>query len=233
MAIEGEIAAALRRLEDEERAISLRRTKLHDRLSVFPSPAAEEQERKLSMQRRALHAEIDRLRTGDEPPPEVSRVRRLVAALTADVFPGMDDRRQRLVRFVIFAATLATVDLWAKHEVATPVWAFHHRSLSWAIGSTMLLVLAVPLTRVPSNLVTVGAAFLSGGVIGNLISALGDHLTVPNPFLVSTPGGSIAFNLADTFIIAGNLVLMVALCVLAVRHRSRISGPFAFARTRN
>ena len=231
--MEGEIVAALRKLEDEEREVSLRRTKVHERLSIFPSPAAEEQERKLSIRRRELHAEIARLRGDGEELVHATGLRRLFALLTSDVFPGMDGRRQRLIRFVMFTATLATVDLWMKHEVTTPAWAFHQRSMSWAIGSTLLLVLAVPLTRVSSNLVTIGAAFLSGGVLGNLISGASNHLIVPNPFLISTPQGSIAFNLADTFIVTGNLTLMVALCALAVRHRNRIASPFAFARSRS
>jgi hypothetical protein len=227
--MDSQVAAALRRLEEEERALSLRRTKVHERLSIFPSPAAAEQERQLSLRRRELHAEIDRLRNGER----TGRVRSLFPTLTADVFPGLDARRQRLVRFVVFALTLAIVDLWVKHEVATPDWAFHHRSMSWAVGSLLLLCAAVPLTRVPSTLVTVGAAFLSGGVLGNLVSGATHHLTVPNPFLVTTPQGGIAFNLADTFIVSGNIILIVALCTLAVRHRARISSPFAFARSRS
>src|SRR5581483_11735459 len=126
--MDGQLAAALRMLEDEERALSLRRTKLHDRLSIFPSAAAQEQERRLSTRRRELHAEIDRLRGVEVAPAPTSRIGRLTATLTADVFPGLDDRRRRLVRFLVFAMTLAAVDLWTKHEVATPVWAFHHRS---------------------------------------------------------------------------------------------------------
>jgi hypothetical protein len=230
--MDAEVAAALRRLEEEERALSLRRTKVHERLSFFPTPAAAEQERQLSLRRRDLHAEIDRLRNGDAR-EAAGRLRRLLPTLTADVFPGLDGRRQRLIRFVVFALTLATVDLWVKHEVVTPDWAFHHRSMSWALGSLLLLCAAVPLTRVPSTLVTIGAAFLSGGVLGNLVSGVTHHLTVPNPFLVTTPEGGIAFNLADTFIVSGNLILIVALCTLAVRHRARISSPFAFARSRN
>jgi lipoprotein signal peptidase len=221
--------ATLRRLEAEERAVSRRRAKLHDRLALFPSTDAERQERALSQRRRELHAEIDRLRRRARDARRPARLRRVVDALTVEVLPGMDERRQRLLRLWLIAGVLALLDLWVKHVVPTPAWAVHHRSASWAIGSTALLVAVVPLTRLPSATVTIGAAFLSGGVLGNLISGARDHLAVPNPFLIVTPGGGIAFNLADTFIVAGNLILMVALCTFVVRNRERLHGPLAFA----
>lgn len=224
-----QVIAALRRLEAEERAVSLRRAKLHDRLALYPSPGAERQERILSERRRELHAEIDRLRDRVKAPARPARLRRMVDALAFEVLPGVADRHQRLLRLWLLAGVLALVDLWVKHAVPTPAWAVHHRSASWAIGSTALLIAVVPLTRLPSTTVTVGAAFLSGGVLGNLISGARDHLAVPNPFLIVTPGGGIAFNLADTFIVVGNLILMVALSTFVVRNRERLHGPLAFA----
>ena len=59
----------LRTLGDEERALSSQRSKLHERLSLFPDQALEERERELSRQRRELHARIDEIRAqlGLEP----------------------------------------------------------------------------------------------------------------------------------------------------------------------
>ena len=54
--------AELLRLQDEERAVSAQRVKLHERLASFSNAVAEEQERELSVKRRELHAEIDRIR---------------------------------------------------------------------------------------------------------------------------------------------------------------------------
>jgi len=56
------LEALLRRLGDEERALSAQRAQLHRRLEVFPDAALVERERELSTRRRALHAQIDEVR---------------------------------------------------------------------------------------------------------------------------------------------------------------------------
>jgi hypothetical protein len=63
------LEALLRTLGDEERALSAQRSKLHERLSLFPDQELEERERELSLQRRELHARIDEVRAqlGLEP----------------------------------------------------------------------------------------------------------------------------------------------------------------------
>ena len=78
--------------------------------------------------------------------------------------------------------------------------------------------------------VTIGAGFLAGGVLGNLISGASDHLAVPNPLLVHTStNGGIAFNFADAFIITGNVILVLALCTLVIKHRRRLEHKSALA----
>jgi hypothetical protein len=63
---EYEINAQLEQLEAEERDISLRRQRLHDRIATFPNVATklelERRERELSDERRKLHRRIDDLR---------------------------------------------------------------------------------------------------------------------------------------------------------------------------
>jgi lipoprotein signal peptidase len=134
----------------------------------------------------------------------------------------MGDRKQRLLVLWLLATTLACFDLWLNVLVPSPDWALHHRSALWAIGCAVVLVGLVPLTRLRSNAVTVGAGVFAGGILGNLISGASDHFVVPNPLLLDLGGGGIAFNLADTFILAGNLILMVSLCAIVLRHREQL-----------
>ena len=142
----------------------------------------------------------------------------------------MGERRGRLLVLWLLASTLAAFDLWVNVFVPTPDWAFHQRSSLWAFGCVVLLVAVIPLTRLPSPSVTIGAGFLAGGVLGNLISGASDHLAVPNPLLIHTSaGGGIAFNVADAFIITGNQILVLALCTLVVKNRRELHHRSALA----
>jgi lipoprotein signal peptidase len=134
----------------------------------------------------------------------------------------MGDRKQRLLVLWLLASTLAAFDLWLNAFLPSPGWALHHRSTLWAIGCLVVLAGVVPLTRLQSRAVTIGAGVFAGGVLGNLISGASDHLTVPNPLLLDMGNGGVAFNLADTFILAGNVILMVSLCALVVRNREQL-----------
>lgn len=57
-----DLEKVLEQLEAEEREVSARRRKLHDRLASFPNEVTAQQERELSQRRRQLHAQIDELR---------------------------------------------------------------------------------------------------------------------------------------------------------------------------
>jgi len=62
---EKELQELLAELEEEERAVSLRRSRLHERLALYPEygdGGLDEIERELSTRRRELHARIDALR---------------------------------------------------------------------------------------------------------------------------------------------------------------------------
>jgi lipoprotein signal peptidase len=127
-----------------------------------------------------------------------------------------------MLGLVALALLLSCFDSWIKFFLPTPDWALHQRSSFWLFGCLALLVAVVQLTRVPSTAVTLGAGFFAGGVLGNLVSAGIDHLVVPNPLLLSTRDGGFAYNPADMFILAGNLILMIALCDFVIRHRDRL-----------
>jgi len=61
-----ELDVLLLQLEQQERDLSERRRKLHDRMAVFPDPARQAelqtQEAELSKERRELHRKIDEAR---------------------------------------------------------------------------------------------------------------------------------------------------------------------------
>jgi lipoprotein signal peptidase len=140
---------------------------------------------------------------------------------------------RRLLGLLLITASLAAIDLWSKLLLPTPEWALHQRSNIWFIGSCFLLVAALPLARLPSTTVTIAAGILNGGVLGNVVSASDDHLVVPNPILIGNQVNGVAFNLADLFILSGNLMLMVTLIVLVIRNRHRLpSEAQAFRRWR-
>ena len=103
----------------------------------------------------------------------------------------------------------------------------------WFFGSLFLMFAAMPLARLPSTTVTIGAGIFNGGMLGNLISASSDHLEVPNPILIGHQTAGIAFNMADAFILTGNLILMVSLCVLTIRYRDLLPKRQGFRLTRS
>jgi hypothetical protein len=126
---------------------------------------------------------------------------------------------ERLFLVVGTAGALALADLTVKATVATTPWDFHQRSGAWALLSIAILVGAVALAFVPSVAVAVAAGVMSGGVIGNLVSARLDGGRVPNPLML---GDALAFNLADVFFLVGNFALMAALIVVTLQNRERL-----------
>jgi hypothetical protein len=57
-----QLDAQIDALEEEEREVSARRRKLHDRLASFPNEVTAQQEREVSKHRRELHIQIDSLK---------------------------------------------------------------------------------------------------------------------------------------------------------------------------
>ena len=120
--------------------------------------------------------------------------------------------------------TAAAVDLLQK-AAAGPT--LHHlRSpaalLLMAVVAAGLLLL-VP--RIPSTAVVIGGGIAAGGALGNLVSALVWSAGVPDPIVVRASTGGIAFNLADIFVLAGDVLLVSAAALHGVRHRQRLREP--------
>jgi hypothetical protein len=137
---------------------------------------------------------------------------------------------ERLLVVVGLAAVLAVTDLIVKAAVATPPWDFHSRSAGW-VSLSLLLLLVVPLLSfVPSQGVAVAAGVMCGGVLGNLVSARLDGNRVPNPFLLGDYRNGVAFNLADVYILSGNVLLMATLIAVTISRRDRLIPPRAWER---
>jgi hypothetical protein len=137
--------------------------------------------------------------------------------------------RQQIAERVLLVSAAAVVlmaaDLSVKAAVPTAAWHFHERSHAWEALCVVLLLGALALARIPSWAVAVGAGVMSGGVAGNLLSARTNDSRVPNPLVLGDYTNGIAFNVADVFIVVGNLILMFSLIVVTIRHRDRLIPP--------
>jgi hypothetical protein len=152
------------------------------------------------------------------------------APADADALPPLKLRVQldaagqvRLLAMLLLALTVAAVDQCVKVALTTPAWAYHQRGPGWFFASWALCFGVPLLAVVPSRTVLVGAALLSGGILGNVLSASADGLQVANPLVVGQTSG-IAFNVADICILTGNLTLVVSLIALAIQNRRRIES---------
>jgi Signal peptidase (SPase) II len=137
-------------------------------------------------------------------------------------------RSERLLLMVVPAVLLAAADLVVKASVASLPWDVHQRSTAWVALSLFVLVALLALAFVPSRGVAVAAGVMMGGVLGNLISARLDGNRVPNPLLLGDHVNGIAFNLADVFVLSGNVLLVVTLMVVTIRNRHRLIPPRAW-----
>jgi len=125
---------------------------------------------------------------------------------------------------LVAAVVLSAIDLQLNNALTTPDWAYHHRSGAWVAACLLTLAGAAAVTRVPSAAVAVGAGLLAGGVLGNLVSALVNGGSVPDPLLIGTHLG-VAFNIADVFTLAGIPLLIGGLMAVVVANRDRLPPP--------
>ncbi len=126
--------------------------------------------------------------------------------------------RLRLSLVFVLGTALAAADLGVKALVPTAAWDFHQRSHAWSFVLVVLLVVVAVLAVLPSRVIAVAAGVVAAGVLGNLVSAHRHGGRVPNPLVV----GTVAFNLADVFVLIGLPVLIAGLARVTIAHRERI-----------
>lgn len=129
--------------------------------------------------------------------------------------------KPRRVLLACIAVSFAALDLLHKSSATTE---FHHARTRFVIlvMTALIVGLIVFVPRVPSNAASVGAGIACGGALGNLISLLVWSEGVPDPFVVTTAMHGLAFNLADVFALAGDVVLLSAVVVHGMRNRARL-----------
>ena len=127
----------------------------------------------------------------------------------------------RRTLLVCTAVSFAAVDLVHKslahsdfHHARTPLVAL---SMAAVIAALCILV-----PRVQSNTAALGAGVACGGALGNLISLLVWSQGVPDPLVVADKMHGLAFNLADLFTVAGDVLLLSAVVLYGLRHRARL-----------
>lgn len=132
-------------------------------------------------------------------------------------------RRRRLALGI--ALGVAALDL---AEKSLDGGAVHHLRSAGALllmlAVALGLVLLVP--RLPSFPVALGAGVAAGGAIGNLVSGLlwwGQG--IPDPLVVRSLGGGVAFNLADVSVLLGDALLLCSAVVYGLRNRERLGHP--------
>ncbi len=129
--------------------------------------------------------------------------------------------KPRRTLLVCIAVSFAAIDLVHKSFASTD---FHHaRTAFVALGmGAVIAALVILVPRVPSNAAALGAGIACGGALGNLISLLVWSQGVPDPLVVAGTRQGLAFNLADLFAIAGDMLLLSAVVLYGVRHRANL-----------
>ncbi len=123
------------------------------------------------------------------------------------------------------ALPLAAADLWLKAMQPTEPWAYHERSFAWLALSVSLAAALVLLARIPSVLIPPAAGVLTGGLLGNVLSASWNGMRVPNPFVVDSGRAVLAFNLADVWAVTGIALLVLTIGTWLVRNRELLPAP--------
>ena len=119
----------------------------------------------------------------------------------------------------LVAAPLVLLDLLQK--ASEPVYG-HPRSLGYAVLAGLLCAaIFVLVPRAASRGLAVAGGVAAAGALGNLVSVLVWRGGVPNPIV----DGGIAFNLADVFVLAGAVALVVGAVLHALRNPSLLRQP--------
>jgi lipoprotein signal peptidase len=122
---------------------------------------------------------------------------------------------------VCIAVSFAAIDLGHKSFASAD---FHHARTPYVafVMGALIAALVILVPRVPSNAAAIGAGIACGGALGNLISLLVWSQGVPDPLVVAGTLRGLAFNLADLFAISGDALLIGAVVLYGIRHRSSL-----------
>ena len=120
------------------------------------------------------------------------------------------------------ACVFVAVDLLHKSTVSAD---FHHERTRYValLMGVLVAALVVLVPRVPSTAAALGAGIACGGALGNLVSVLVWERGVPDPFVVVGATQGLAFNLADVFAVSGDALLLSAVIIYGMQHRSRLA----------
>jgi lipoprotein signal peptidase len=127
--------------------------------------------------------------------------------------------RRRRVAAAVAAAVVMIAAL--VHQALTPT-PFHHARAPgvFVLAAVIAAALLVLAPRIPSLGVAIGAGIAAGGALGTLVPGVAWD-GVPDPLL----RGGIAFNISDVAIAVGDLMLIAAALLYAVRHRGDLRRP--------
>ncbi len=129
----------------------------------------------------------------------------------------MRRRRQLAVAAAVCVLVADLVDSAAARSAyfhPRPLWLL----IAGAAGATAVLFFA---PRVPSLTLSFGAGTAAGGALGTFVAALVWSRGVPDPLV----RGSVAFNLADVAIAAGDAILLASALYVAWRRRHELRQP--------
>jgi lipoprotein signal peptidase len=131
----------------------------------------------------------------------------------------VDVRRRR--RFAVAAALFVFAADLVDSATARTIY-FHPRPI-WllAAGAGAAVAILGLAPRVPSLTLSLGAGIAAGGALGTVVAALVWSQGVPDPLI----RGSIAFNVADVAIAAGDALLVAAALFVAWRSRHQLRQP--------
>jgi lipoprotein signal peptidase len=129
--------------------------------------------------------------------------------------------RLRRAFLVVTAISFASVDLLHKSIEHAE---FHHARTPFVgvLMAALVAALVALVPRIPSNAAALGAGIACGGALGNLVSLFVWSQGVPDPLVLAGDTHGLAFNLADLFALAGDVLLLSAAAIYGVRQRDRL-----------
>lgn len=123
-------------------------------------------------------------------------------------------------RVLALIAALVALDAASKAILTTPAWAIHRSPGSWVV---IIAVLVLILTALLGTRAAVPAALILAAALGNGGWEIATG-SVPNPFVIQSGASSMAFNLADLYLMAGVALVAIMFIRFVPRSRQRTFG---------